>query len=52
MITIIIIADSSNCKKATGKGNNTATIEPKVGMKLSKKVKVPKIKAKSNPINQ
>ena len=36
--TNAIIVGSPYCKKATGKGNRTATIEPKVGIKFNKNV--------------
>ena len=40
------------CKIAIGIGNKTATIEPTTGIKLSIKVKEPKINANSKPKNQ
>ena len=40
------------CKIAIGIGNKTAMIEPTTGIKLSIKVKEPKIKANSKPKNQ
>ena len=43
---------SVNWRKATGKGINTAIIDPKTGIKFKINVKVPKIKANSNPRNQ